>query len=131
MHPSGERTPSGAARQLDQDGAVSSTLRRTLSEALPAAMKERDRARVAALRGALSAVANAEAVDAAGVGLGGVGSATEVERRCLTEPEVEAIVREHRDELRSASAEMQRVGQPEQAEELADQAAVLDGFLDG
>ncbi|MEZ5143707.1 MAG: hypothetical protein R2726_14495 [Acidimicrobiales bacterium] len=104
-------------------------MRRALADALPEAMKDRDRAKVSALRIALAAVANAEATEA-GDGGPQVGVfATEVARRSLTDLDVEAIVRETRDELRLASVEMQLLGQAQRADDLADQVAALDAFL--
>lgn len=110
---------------------MSPTLRHALSDALPKAMKARDRATLSAVRTALAAVANAEAVDPSGVGPGAGTFATEVERRSLTEPEVDAIVREIHDELRVASDEMVRLGQEARAAELTEQADALHGFLEG
>ena len=118
----------GPARQ---DGAMSSTLRRMLADALLPAMKEEDRTKVAALRIALSAVANAEAVEASGVGPGTGAYSTETERRCLSEADVISIVRGVHDELCDASDEMTRLGQERRAAEIARQATVLNGFLEG
>ncbi len=76
-------------------------LRRRLQEALPVALKARERATVAALRSALAAIANAEAVTApTGTERGlaiehspvGVGAA-EAQRRVLAPAQVERIVR--------------------------------------
>ncbi|MBX6723341.1 MAG: hypothetical protein IRY92_08930, partial [Dactylosporangium sp.] len=76
-------------------------LRQRLQDALPVALKARDRAAVAALRSALAAIANAEAVnrpaasdrgqaiEQTSVGVG----VAEVERRVLTADQVEQIVR--------------------------------------
>lgn len=108
---------------------MSATLRRALADALPEAMKDRDRAKVSALRIALAAVANAEATEAGDGGPQAGVFATEVERRSLTDLDVEAIVRETRDELRLASVEMQLLGQAQRADDLADQVAALDAFL--
>jgi uncharacterized protein YqeY len=113
-----------------QHGPMTSTLRQQLSDALPEAMKAKERATVDAVRSALAAVANAEAVDTAGMTSRTGTYATEVERRQLTESQVEAIVREVHDELRAASDEMRSLGQQARATELADQADALQRFLD-
>lgn len=117
-------------------------LRQRLRRALPAAMKARDVATVAALRAGLAAIDNAEAVQAgrhvppvashpklAGtlVGLG----AGEVERRVLTDAQMEAIVRVEVDQLRASADGYRRTGQADQAERLLAEARVLSAHLDG
>ena len=113
------------------------SLRQRLRAALPAAMKSRDRAATAALRATLAAIDNAEAVAPAdGVVRGqaieqvalGVG-ATEVERRALTEPEVEEIVRAELTEREAAAGEYDRAGRTERAEQLRSEARVLAAHL--
>jgi uncharacterized protein len=125
-------------------------LRAGLRRALPAAIKARDQTAVAALRSALAAIDNAEAVDVgnppppvlgaeegqgptagaapvagAVVGLG----AGEVERRRLTAAEVEAIVRREEAERRTAARAYQEAGRPEHAERLEAEADLLAGYL--
>jgi uncharacterized protein YqeY len=106
-------------------------LRAAISEALTTAMKARDRATITAMRTALAAVANAEAVDGSARGPGAGAYATEVERRALSDEQVGDIVRELRDELRAASDEMSRLGQEPRAAELTEQANALDRVLGG
>jgi uncharacterized protein YqeY len=126
------------------------SLRDRLRRALPAAMKARDRVAVDALRSALAAIDNAQAVDpsrsppaAAGPEPGGpagghpmpagtvVGvGATEVERRSLTEAQMEEIVRAEIAEREAASAGYQRAGQLGFAERLRGEAQVLTSHLD-
>jgi uncharacterized protein YqeY len=128
-------------------------LRARLRRALPPAIKARDQTAVAALRSALAAIDNAEAVQAgnppppapaadegpgptaggasetpvagavAGVGAG------EVERRRLTAAETEAIVRREVSERRTAARAYQEAGRPEQAERLRAEAELLVGYL--
>lgn len=119
------------------------TLRGRLRGALPAAMKARDAAAVAALRSALAAIDNAEAVepsrgrspaeaghaDLVGT-VAGLGAA-EVERRRLQEAEVEQIVRAEVAERRAAADAYERAGQDERAGRLRDEADVLSSHLDG
>ena len=112
-------------------------LRRRMRAALTVAMKARDRAAVSALRSALAAVENAEAVNrGAGaderlaieqipVGLG----AAEVERRVLTEAEQRRIVRAEQAEREAAAEGYESAGRPERAERLRAEAAVLAGQL--
>jgi uncharacterized protein len=115
-------------------------LRDRLRDGLPAAIKARDGVAVAALRSALAAVGNAEAVapppgtpaeathaQLAGT-VAGVGAA-EAERRALTEAEVEAIVQGEVDERRTAADAYERAGRPEVARRLRAEADVLGGYL--
>jgi uncharacterized protein len=125
------------------------SLHERLSRALPIAMKARDRVAVAALRSALAAIANAEAVDPpqppppaqqpdhGGSGGGpafagavaGLG-ATEVERRRLSGVQVEEVVRAEVAERETAAAGYERAGQLEHAERLRAEAEVLTSYLD-
>jgi uncharacterized protein YqeY len=108
---------------------VDSSLPDRLRAALPAAMKARDQTRVSVLRTTLSALANAEAVDATGsepaIGTG----ANEVTRRTVSPGEAVRIVTAERDDLRTTAEEMHRLDQTEEAAELRARADVLDGFL--
>jgi uncharacterized protein len=113
------------------------SLRERLRHALPAAMKARDRVAVAALRTTLAAIDNAEAVDGAAaiherlaieqtrVGVG----AAEVERRSLSEAQVEDIVRTEIAEREAAARDYERAGQPQRAEMLQDEVSVLSAHL--
>lgn len=114
-----------------------SDLRRRLKQALTTAMKARDSVAVPALRSALAAIDNAEAVtpDAASSrGLAieespvGVG-ATEIARRVLTEAEVADIVRADVSERESAALDYDRAGQAERAQVLRAQARLLLSHL--
>jgi hypothetical protein len=107
--------------------------------ALPVAMKARDRVAVAALRSALAALDNAEAVDrpaSVDVQLAieqipiGVGAA-EVERLVLTPEQVESIVRAEVGERETAAREYEVAGRPERAERLRSEARVLSAHLAG
>ena len=117
-------------------------LRDRLRHALAAAMRERDTVAVAALRSALGAIDNAEAVDPgqrvapaashprlAGT-LAGLG-AGEVPRRELTEPELEAVVRAEVAERAAAAAEFERAGRTDRGSQLRAEAAVLAAALAG
>src|SRR3954464_895805 len=97
-------------------------VRDRLRSALKAAMKDRDKTAVAALRSALGAIDNAEAVDpahapkatsgviaGAAVGL----NAGEVPRLELTEERVVDIVRAEIAERTTAAEEYERLGQTE------------------
>ena len=115
-------------------------MRTRLRQDLTEAMKAGDTVAVAALRSAIAAIDNAEAVDVASdptSPLGtehvagaraGVGS-TEAARRVLTEAEVEAIVRAQMDERRAAAKQYAALGDPNRAERLRRESDVLARYL--
>jgi uncharacterized protein YqeY len=113
------------------------SLRQRLRTALPAAMKSRDRTATAALRATLAAIDNAEAVTPAEGTTGGLAieqvpigaGATEVERRTLTELEVEQIVRAELAERQTAADEYDRAGRSDRAEQLRAEARSLAAHL--
>ncbi|HWG99688.1 MAG TPA: hypothetical protein VNV66_10270 [Pilimelia sp.] len=114
-------------------------LRERLRKALPAAMRARDRAAVSALRSALAAIDNAEAVDRPtsadhGLAIGetprGAGAA-DVARRTLSDADVERIVRMQVAESRAAAATYERAGETARAEIMRAQAAALETHLTG
>ncbi|MBO0684579.1 MAG: GatB/YqeY domain-containing protein [Candidatus Dormibacteraeota bacterium] len=115
-------------------------MRPGLRQDLVRAIKARDAVAAAALRSALSAIENAEAVDtprAAG-GPGGDGNfagsvkglgATEAERRDLSAAEVEEIVRREMVERLAAAREYERLGEAAPADRLKEEARVLSRHL--
>ncbi len=114
-------------------------LRQRLRGALTLAMKARDRVAVGALRSTLAAIDNAEAVDRPAntdTGLAieqlplGVGAA-EMERRLLTEPQIEQIVRDELAEREAAARDYERSGRTERAEQLRREITVLAEQLAG
>ena len=112
-------------------------IRHRLKSALSEAIKRRDETAVTALRVAIAAIDNAEAVQAppskgsgrhfAGAALGA--GAREAARRELTEEEVARIVATEAAELRSAAEDYARRGRDSEAERLRAQASVLDEEL--
>jgi uncharacterized protein len=114
-------------------------------------MKARDQQAVAALRSALAAIDNAEAVEATNpligqVGAGGGGAvvpgsaapvagavrglgAGEVERRSLTAGEMDAIVQREVAERRTAARAYEDAGQSRYAERLRAEAELLGSYL--
>ncbi|ASR36747.1 hypothetical protein BAY61_19050 [Prauserella marina] len=118
-----------------------SSLRDDLRGSLKAALKARDRGAASALRSALAAIDNAEAVPE-GEPLGGgaesehvagaasgVGS-TEARRRALTGADIRTVVENEVRERRAAALEYERLGRAEPAERLRAEAAVLERHLE-
>ncbi|MFT4295783.1 MAG: hypothetical protein QM582_10270 [Micropruina sp.] len=115
-------------------------IRQALRDALPGAMKARDTPARNAIRSALAAIENAEAVgveptDDATAGSEhvagsavGVGAA-EAQRRELDEDHTLEIVSAERDERLAAAADYRARGQEARAAELEAEAAALDAFL--
>lgn len=115
-------------------------MRATMRVDLKAALKARDKAAVAALRTALAAIDNAEAVpvgerpvlDSGSEHFGGsvVGlGAAEAPRRELTEAEVRDIVAAEVAERTGSAEQYRRIGQDEHAERLLAEATVLNRYL--
>ena len=109
-------------------------IRDRLSGALKDAMRQRNADAVSAYRSALSAIANAEAVEPdSGPGLRpriGVGAA-DVARRNPSDAELIEILEAEVAEREDAAAEYERLGRMEQALTLRAQAAILVRFLRG
>jgi uncharacterized protein len=119
---------------------TSAPIRQALRDALPGAMKARDTPARNAIRSALAAIENAEAVvvepvdglavtseNVAGTAVG-VGAA-EAQRRELDEDHTLEIVSAERDERLAAAAEYRARGEADRAAELESEAAALDAFL--
>lgn len=112
---------------------ATSPLHARLRRALPPALKARDRVAVAALRSALAAIDNAQAVTAppapraGGVVAGAVRGlgAGDVPRRTVSTDEVAAIVRSEIDDRLAAAADYERSGQVDAAARLIAEADVL------
>jgi uncharacterized protein YqeY len=106
-------------------------LRDRLRAALRVALRERDPIATAAIRSAVSAIDNAEAVDQPhapharlGVGVG------DVARRELSANEIVEILQAEIVERDSAAAEYERTGRAERATRLRAEAAALSSLLD-
>jgi uncharacterized protein YqeY len=114
-------------------------MRRRLRESLKVAMSARDSIATAALRSAMSALDNAEAVSRShapaptggivgdvhlGVGAG------EVARRNLSGEDVVEVVRAEIGERAAAATQYERLGRTEQASRLKAEATVLESFLE-
>jgi uncharacterized protein len=129
-------------------GRGARSLRQRLRAALPEAMKARDAVAVAALRSALATIDNAEAVDpapapsGAAATLPGAGStdvagavvgvgAAEVERRSLSDAQVEELVRAELADRQAAARQYEQAGHRQRAERLRGEAGVLGAYLDG
>jgi hypothetical protein len=110
-------------------------IRTRLRRALGMALKARDAGAVSALRSAMSAIGNAEAVDPA-ARPGGTGSAHfagtvagvgagEARRRLLTEADADAIVRQEAAEREAAAGEYERGGRAAKAARLREGVRAL------
>ncbi|WP_420121076.1 hypothetical protein [Nakamurella sp.] len=118
-------------------------IRARLRSGLTAAMKARDKEAVAALRTALAAIDDAEAVPVpapaagpaatgeyvAGTGVG-LGS-TEAARRELTLDDLHAVVRGQIDERVAEAATYDGLGRADAADRLRREAALLETYLPG
>lgn len=118
---------------------TASTLRSAIRDALTVAMKDRDRVATSALRSALAAIDNAEAVDVSlappeqpGVIAGGVVGlgAGEVSRRTITDDDVRAILRDAISEREAAAAQYDEMRRHEDAARLRTEVSVLAALLD-
>lgn len=115
------------------------SLRLRMRQALPEAIRARDKAAVSALRSTLAALDNAEAVPVGEAELRGLAleespvgaGTTEAVRRELTERAVVDIVRAEADERLEAAARLTAPAHADRAARLHAEAAVLLRFLDG
>jgi uncharacterized protein len=124
-----------------------STVRSGLRAALRAAMKERDAAAMSALRSALAAIDNAEAVPASGQrpaappsqaapsenvpvagGVAGLGGA-EVARRAVPEEEAVAIAAAEAADRRAAARDYRAAGRGDRADRLLSEAGAIESAL--
>lgn len=116
------------------------SLRLRMRQALPEAMRARDKAAVSALRSTLAALDNAEAVPVDGTVAAAHGpaieqtprgaGATEAARRELTEHEVADIVRAEADERLQAADRLPVPAHADRAARLREEASVLLRLLD-
>jgi uncharacterized protein YqeY len=113
------------------------SLRVRLRDALHAAIKSRDQVGIAALRSALGAIDNAEAVRVEGpadYGDGGMGEAglgmAEVPRGVLSDDEVASIVRSEIEERLAEADEYERCSEPARADRVRAEAATLARHLE-
>ncbi len=110
-----------------------------MRQALPEAMRARDKAAVSALRATLAALDNAEAVPVDEAKLRGVAleqspagaGATEGTRRELSERNVVDVVRAEAAERLEVAEQLSAPAHADRAAQLRAEAAVLLGFLDG
>lgn len=116
-------------------------MRARLEAALRAALKERDTAAVSALRSALAAIGNAEAVQPSAAPGGATSQyiagsvaglrSTEASRRTLSEAETADIVTAEIAERHAAADSYQQAGHPDRAQRLWREADALAAALAG
>lgn len=115
-------------------------MRTSLRRDLTAALKARDRVAVAALRSALAAIENAEAVPANHASLsnaegehiarGAVGvGAAEADRLHLSDTDLHAIVATEVQERSATASEYEQAGRTDLAQRLRSEADVLRSYL--
>ncbi|WP_199429545.1 GatB/YqeY domain-containing protein [Qaidamihabitans albus] len=115
-------------------------MRASLRDDLKAALKSRDRAAITALRSALAAIDNAEAVPADHPLDGSTGSehvagaasglgAAEAERRHLTDTDLRSIIEKEVRERSVAAEQYEQAGRTDLAERLRAEAQVLSRHL--
>ena len=122
------------------DETTTDSIRARMRAALTAAMKERDMPTVRAIRSALGAIDNAEAVDTtvdadridadstfAGAVAGG--GSTEVRRRTLGEDGTAAILRDEVADRVAAAEEYRTAGAIDRADLLRAEAATIEAFI--
>lgn len=115
------------------------SLRIRMRQALPEAMRARDKAAVSALRATLAALDNAEAVPVDEAGTRGLAleqapigaGATDVARRELSECSVADIVRAEAAERLHVASELTAPAHADRVARLRAEASVLLRFLDG
>ena len=115
------------------------SLRVRMRQALPEAMRARDKAAVSALRATLAALDNAQAVPVDEAEMRGLAleqspvgaGATEAARRELSECSVADIVRAEATERLEAAAQLTAPAHADRVARLRAEAAVLLRFLDG
>ncbi|MFQ6395213.1 hypothetical protein ACLMAJ_17315 [Nocardia sp. KC 131] len=113
----------------------SEPLRERLRAALPVALKARDRNAISALRSALAAIDNAEAIDTVDLRAGAIETsaiglgAAEARRRDLSEADIEHIVRTEITERITAATEYDTLGRAARRDSLHAEAAALDALL--
>jgi uncharacterized protein YqeY len=115
-------------------------IRTRLRRALGDALRARDAGTVSALRSAMSAISNAEAVEPGPAHTAGTGSAHfagavaglgagEAERRRLTEADAAAIVRQEATEREAAAGQYERAGHTAEAARLRQGTRALMAVL--
>lgn len=115
------------------------SIRLRMREALPVAMRARDKSTVSVLRSTLAALDNAEAVPVGEAELRGVAlehapvgaGSTEAVRRELSESDVADVVRAEAAERLEAAEQLTAPAHAGRAAQLRAEAAVLLSFLDG
>jgi uncharacterized protein len=119
---------------------VATSVPARLQAALRVALKQRDAAAVSALRSALAAIGNAEALPAPAThrggdqyvagSIGGLGSA-EVSRRVLTEAEIAGIMTTEIAERRAEADRYEQAGHADRAGRLRREADALAAAVSG
>lgn len=121
--------PQKSTKQAINDPAT--LIRQQLKADLVVAMRARQRVAVATLRATLSAIDQAEAVEVDPHFVPVSGITRDVPRKLLTEADIAAILQHEMDDLMTALADYQRLGNGEKMAELQEAQEVLQGYLVG
>lgn len=103
-------------------------LRRRLKAELSAAMKEGDTELVAVIRALMAAIGNAEAIELDACHPREIQGWAEAPRRHLTAADIAGLVRREAEELCSAAAEYESLGQCIEAERLFRRARLVERY---
>ena len=108
-------------------------IREALRSALKDALRARDRTAMSALRSALAAIDNAEAVpitaQASAIELAGKLGSAEVPRNVLSESDIRMIVQCEVADRRAAAQQYTAAGRLDLSEKMARESDILDRFL--
>jgi uncharacterized protein YqeY len=112
-----------------EDEIEQSDIRSRLSSDLTSAMKTGDKVRIRVVRSTLTAIANAEAVEAS-TRAGGTMGYSNVPRRQVGRAEIIGLIESEIGEREIAAAQYHDVGRPAEAEALEEEMGVLRAYLD-
>lgn len=116
-------------RAAVSEGSTDMSIRQRMRTELKRAMQARDKHQITMLRSLLSAVDNAEAVDAPTGPVPITGHTPDVPRRQLSEEQIIAILQREADEHRAALAKYEQLGQAEEAARLRAELDVVESLL--
>ena len=114
---------------MPEEDIEQSDIRSRLSSDLTTAMRTGDKMRIRVVRSAMTAIANAEAVEASTRSEGTVGY-SDVPRREVGRTQIVDLIEGEIGEREIAAAQYRDVGRPADAETLEEEMGVLRAYLD-